>query len=152
MLPTAKQVCNDVTTDDDKIRRVSESHSAAIIADTAYEKGVIYKGTKKRGAIQRIKKRLRAMDETIRDEFMKCLPNALEARLKNFSISGEEEVIRLTSQDESPQHSPFPSVDIAKSNHVELYKKASVAKKFCQIDPEKILENEGWVSFLSELR
>eukprot|EP00978_Attheya_sp_CCMP212_P031220 scaffold117312_cov39-Attheya_sp.AAC.3 len=92
------------------------------------------------------------MDDTIWDEFMKCLPNALEARLKNFSISGEEEVIRLTSQDESPQPSPFPSVDIAKLNHVGLYKKASVAEKFCQIDPEKILENEEWVYFLSELR
>lgn len=80
------------------------------------------------------------------DKLFSCLPRAVEAQFLNASLTFERAVT-------SELHRHMPKIEMHQnmSDHMSLFHQAKAKGKYCEIDPAKVLMDESWRKFLSEI-
>mmetsp|Transcript_68003 Transcript_68003/g.76133 ORF Transcript_68003/g.76133 Transcript_68003/m.76133 type:complete len:462 (+) Transcript_68003:83-1468(+) len=153
MIPNAQNTCNRLKTfmahnKDEKSpnlsKRPSQSFDAHRISEAAFELGYITKSSPKEVIVEKVKKRLleTGINNGSQSKFFVCPSQSLQARFLNMSITYENEMLAINHPNTEKN---------AKDAHISMYLRAEAEGRFCEIDPQTILKDEGWVNFLSKI-
>lgn len=153
ILPNADKTCHSLRTAVDReeethsvAKRASQSFDAHRISEAALDKGYISKDSDKKKVVEQVKKRIEKIGTKPLSEFLACPPPSLVTRLLNASIDFENEMLEFSGEKLSAS-----AKDEAKSAHISMYRKSEAENRFCDLDPELILKDSAWVSFLSKI-
>jgi hypothetical protein len=135
-------------------QRMSHSYDADRLAYYAYEKGILPKGIPKLEVVKQIVDRMKEEEEKessspLDNKLFSCLPRAVEAQFLNASLSFERAILS-----ELHRHTNMPQkIEMHQnmSDHISLFHQAKVKGKYCEIDPAKVLMDDSWRKFLSEI-
>jgi hypothetical protein len=151
MLPTAHKVCKRLSeqtedTDETLVKRVSQSFDADRIAEVAYERGLVNQNVPKEEVVHKIAHHMEHTGLSSNKEYFTCPSASLEVRFLNASLVFERDIL-------TAQRLHLPEVDFQhdESNLVPLFERTKAKKKFCEIDPDQVLKNEDWKTFLSKI-
>lgn len=154
MLPDADKTCHRLRTaagkDKEKAhslsKRASQSFDAQRISEAAFDKGYITNASPKEVVVEMVNKRIKETGINSRSEFLVCPPPSLVARLLNVSIEYENEMLAINHQGMLISEN-----DKAKNAHMSMYRRNEADGRFCDVDPELVLKDKGWVTFLSKI-
>jgi hypothetical protein len=96
----------------------------------------------KKALEKRVMKRLIERQGQNVKRYFSCLPPTLELQFRKSSLMFEKAMFALTE-------SQLTEAELreAELRHLSLFQEAKLKGKFCEIDPERVLEDEGWRSF-----
>ena len=125
-----------------KKERISRSLNQYHIADEAYERGMVPKTSSKRKISKLIQSRLVQLTDSEIQRFSSCLDNSLLGQTRNISVSSAEKVGEIIT---SNGLIASPTL-LQKEDHFSLNE-----DHFCQVDPDKILADDDWITFFTGL-
>lgn len=154
ILPNADKTCQKLRTSTKKdkeeahslAKRASKSFDAHRISEAAFNMGYISKSSPKEVVVEMVNKKLEETGIKSLSKFRTCPSPALVDRLLNVSIEYEIEMLEI-----SKGYISIAEKEKAKNAHVFMYQKDEAENRFCDIDPELVLNNETWVNSLSNI-
>ena len=153
ILPDAKKTCHRLRFEKDieevahsVAKRASQSFDAHRISEAAFDRGLISKVSPKEVVVKMVNDRLKEVGVKALSAFLNCPSPSLVLRFLNISIDYELEVLELMKGKLSKSEK-----DAAKTVHLSMYRKDEAANRFCDLDPELLLNNRTWAEHLSTI-
>ena len=145
---------NSTTSSNKNVHRVSDSFDADRIAFEAYNQKIIdgHKISKK-ALVKKIKEQLIKTEIDSNIKYQMCLPEPLLQRFLNASLMFERdltvEVNEHYTEGSRSTMTTASSFHRNETNHRLQFQEAVQKRKFCEIDPMKVLQNDTWIDFFS---
>eukprot|EP00535_Pseudo-nitzschia_heimii_P010207 CAMPEP_0197187294 /NCGR_PEP_ID=MMETSP1423-20130617/15613_1 /TAXON_ID=476441 /ORGANISM="Pseudo-nitzschia heimii, Strain UNC1101" /LENGTH=366 /DNA_ID=CAMNT_0042638839 /DNA_START=379 /DNA_END=1479 /DNA_ORIENTATION=- len=153
ILPDAKKTCRRLRFDKDieeethsVAKRASQSFDAHRISEAAFDKGLISKDSPKEVVVEMVDNVLKDVGVKALSFFLNCPSPPLVSRFLNISIDYEMEILELMKGKLTKSEK-----DTAKTVHLSMYRKSEAENRFCDLDPELLLNNQTWVETLSTI-
>jgi len=153
ILPDAGKTCHRLRFNEDIVKeehnmvnRASQSFDAHRISEAAFDRGLISKGSPKEVVVKMVSKKLEETGVKSLSMFLTCPSSSLASRVLDVSINYEIEMLELTKGKVSKSEK-----NRAKAAHVSMYRNNEAKNRFCDLDPELLLNNRTWVKILSTI-
>ena len=159
MIPNAQKTCNMLRTTtidhnkkDEKLhnlsKRPSQSFDAHRITEAAFTLGYVTSSSPKDVIVELVKKRIieSGIKNTAHSKFFVCPSSSLQARFLNVSILYENDMLTINNPNMSVK-----MYDNAKDEHISLYQKTDAERRFCEINAELVLKDQGWIEFMTKI-
>jgi hypothetical protein len=129
-------------------KRVSSNYDGERIAEAAFQQKLwtTTKAPSKEAVARRIGRLLQLEGWDATAQFYTCLPAHLEEKFLYASLSFELEMYALQGTRLSEKE-----LALVKMKHVGMFEKAKAKHKYCEIVPERVLEDEKWRQVVSEI-
>jgi hypothetical protein len=127
-------------------KRASKSFDAQRIAEAAFEQGIVGVSSPKPSVVERIEEKIAETRVDTNPKFLSCPSSSLEERFFNASLTFELEMLAI--------HHPYmPPARLkeAQNTHRNMFDASKAGWKFCEINPQVVLQDKAWQTFLSDV-